>query len=192
MSRFDISQASQFESRDGGITKGGLVRNGFSEVDGAGERWANMRPSLATSAPAAFTGSGQGLFKVGASLYGMGFEGTGTEGTAGSWQIQMGFFPFTLDAGSSGLTFGYSPSDIPGGALTPSVWKGYTVADLFVSGGTQVLLGFTTGAVPSNAFTKLRINGFDFNMSDGSYSGNSWSWSGAPITGTGVYSGGYI
>ena len=76
--RFDLILASDFQSRDGGITKGGLVRNGFVERDQDKEPWLWQRPALGTKAAAPLTGAGLGLFFVSTVLWGMYGTGTGT------------------------------------------------------------------------------------------------------------------
>lgn len=150
--RFDISVESRFESRNGGITKGGLVRNGFSEVDGAGERWSWMRPSLATGVTAEIPG-GMGLFKVGTDLYGM--------GTSGSWLVQLGgTTAWAVNAADFGGIFGYGISTSAGtsttGSLSPLVWKGKTVSELF-SGPSSLTVSFF-GAVNTGVFTWIRFS----------------------------------
>lgn len=82
--RFDLLSLAILESRDGGITKGGLVRNGYVELDGATVKWSCMRPALATHSFSPITGTGLGLFILGTVLYGL---GVGTSGTSTSWTI---------------------------------------------------------------------------------------------------------
>ncbi len=77
-SRFDLAAASELQSRDGSITKGGLVRNGFLEKDRDGELWFWQRPALGTKAAAPLTGLGLGVFYVGTVLWGMYHNGTTT------------------------------------------------------------------------------------------------------------------
>jgi hypothetical protein len=167
--RFDISSASQLESRDGGISKGGLVKNGFAEVDGAGERWANMRPALATSAVASFTG-GLGLFKVGTALYGM-----GNNGTANSWSV-------VISGGT--LQFFQQPvsgqeADVP---INPTVAVGVTgkagVVTLFLAAGSG---GSLSGNLSSTMvggtayFSNLLISGCGYDYKLGATAGGFFS-----------------
>lgn len=83
-SRFDLGAASRFQSRDGGITKGGLVRNGFIEAKGTQGVWSFQRPALGTKATTTFTGSGLGLFLIGTGLFGV-----TNNGTAQSWSVTL-------------------------------------------------------------------------------------------------------
>ena len=76
MPRFDIGATAKFQSRDGGITKGGLVRNGFTEKKGKDSVWSWMRPALGTRVAAPGTSSGMGFFRHGTQLYGMVSNGT--------------------------------------------------------------------------------------------------------------------
>lgn len=156
--RFDISAASLLESRDGGITKGGLVRNGFTDLDGAGERWANMRPSLATGVLGSFSG-GLGLFQIGSNLYGM-----GNNGTANSWIVSTSgaIPPGTLQFFQQPISG--QEADNP---INPTVAVGITgkagVVTVFLaqsdSGGS--LYGDLTASMIGGTayFTNLRISG---------------------------------
>lgn len=78
--RFDLFVSCDLQSRDGSLTKGGLVRNGFSEKDREGE-WMWARPALGTKAAAPVTGTGLGLYLVGTTLWGLYHNGTATSQT---------------------------------------------------------------------------------------------------------------
>ena len=82
--RFNMLQATELESRDGGLTKGGLVRNGFVEKDADGELWMWQRPALGTRLSAAPLTAGLGIYFVGTVLWG---AYHGTSGTATSQTI---------------------------------------------------------------------------------------------------------
>lgn len=78
MSRFDLASVSRLQSRDGGLTKGGLHRNGFVEKRKDGAVWVWQRPALNSGVAAPVTGSGMGLYLVGTTLWGV----YSTSGTA--------------------------------------------------------------------------------------------------------------
>lgn len=185
--RFDISVESRFESRDGGITKGGLVKNGFSEVDGAGERWANMRPALATGVTAGIPG-GLGLFLVGSTLYGM--------GTSGSWQVVLGATPFTLDAQDAGGGVFEFRRGVDG-TLTPSTWSGKAVDVLGAQffGGTGNFFLEVPGTLSQSIWGTIVMNGSPFRTSTATFtvSGGvtSWRWDTAPFSTVGTYAGSF-
>lgn len=83
--RFDIGPAAKFQSRDGGLGTGGLIRNGFLEKAPGGV-WSWQRPALAPGNGAPFIGTALGMLVLGGTLYGV---GVGTVGTASSWTIQI-------------------------------------------------------------------------------------------------------
>ena len=74
--RFDIGAVSKFQSREGGLDKGGLVRNGFTEKKGTNSVWSWMRPALGTEVSAPGTSTGLGFFRAGTQLFGMVTQGT--------------------------------------------------------------------------------------------------------------------
>ena len=76
--RFNMLAATELESRDGSISKGGLIRNGFVEKDADGELWMWQRPTLGTRAAAPITGAGLGIYYVGTVLWGVFHNGTTT------------------------------------------------------------------------------------------------------------------
>lgn len=65
MPRFDLSTV-HLQSRDGSLTKGGLIKNGFVEKDVDGV-WSWQRPAL--SSLAAGLGTGQGLITLNGTMY---------------------------------------------------------------------------------------------------------------------------
>jgi len=160
--RFDLSQLADFESRTGGIGTGALVRNGFVEVDGAGERWSNMRPSLSSGAAAPFAGSGQGMFPIGTDLWLM-ISGTATRrGTA--TQTGTAFFMFGTDLG--GGAFGYfSTSTVLFGSLSPTVWNGKTVTGIDAVGTTVALRWQIYGTHGTSVLQYIRVGTYTYAMS---------------------------
>lgn len=194
MPRFDIGATAKFQSRDGGITKGGLVRNGFLEFSGKDTVWSWMRPALATSVEAPFTGSGLGLFKVGTTLYGMGFKGTGAVGTAQSEAVTFSTSTtaFTLVAGSAATSFGFAAGI---GSITPTTYKGIAINEVSVDTSASELTVNITGTLAQNFFTSINLNGSNFASSAASFStpGNSiWLWgTSTPISAIGTYTGNF-
>lgn len=75
--RFDIALRANVQSRDGSITKGALMRNGFVEKEGTAGV-AYQRPGLGSRTPALATGAGLGMLPVGTGLYGFYFPTGGT------------------------------------------------------------------------------------------------------------------
>lgn len=76
--RFDLFAAADLQSRDGGLSKGSLIHNGFAEKDQNGEQWMWQRPGLGTQVAPPIAGNGLGLYLVGTALWGLYHAGTGT------------------------------------------------------------------------------------------------------------------
>ena len=192
MPRFDIGPAAEFESRDGGVGTGGLVRNGFLEEDEG--VWSWQRPALAPGMAAPFSGTALGMLVLGTTLYGI---GVATSGTASSYTITPGSTPFVLNVGRVGtstlddVVAGFLSGVL--GGLSPSTWKGAPVAVL-VSGGTTQVLATTilafSGSVASNFITGLTLQGQTFRTATAVYSTIGWIWPSVLIsTSTGTYTG---
>lgn len=200
MSRFDIGAVSQFQSRDGGITKGGIVRNGFTEINGKDSVWSWMRPALATSAEAEISG-GLGLFKVGTTLYGM-----GNNGTAFSWQVTLGVHSLTLNAQAiTANIYGYEGVYYNTGGLTPVAWFGRIPHWLYVntSGSGYTELGLSgSSAAGKAAIGTLAVNGtfalgtaatfvvMTATQGTSAILVSNWTWNGfKPFSTSGIYAG---
>lgn len=203
--RFDIGAAAPFQSRDSGLTKGGLHKNGFVEKSPDGV-WSWQRPALATSMAAPVVGSGLGLIPYGNSLYGVISNGTATTylttraGTT-AFTLLASYVPTgTTSGGQIQSILGYSPL---GGTLGPSTWKGQTVgvlaavdnADVGESAFNLSFLG-SLASPPINRFT---LGGGTYILSQASYSYDGtnnlslWNWPfpGA-ITVPGTYTGVFV
>ena len=150
MPRFDLAKESTFQSRDGGVSKGGLVRNGFTERDGEGA-WSWQRPALGSGEAAPFSGQGLGMFVWGTNLYAMYFP---AGGTATSGNVLTGG-AFTLTAGThtgGNNEIGYiSPAGI--GTINPSTIRGHFVSNLYSNTmtGTNRATWFGYGTTPVSA-----------------------------------------
>lgn len=201
--RFDLSSTSLLESRDGGISKGGLVRNGFVEQDGAGERWSNARPGLATSALSPFSGPGQALIPIstpsGVSLYGVGALSSASH-TSASWVVNLGTRNFTLIAADLGGIWGFAISTVGTGAtsgnLSPSTWKGFPMGEV-LSNTSGALLTFFSTLVGTSVLSRLILHTKTYTPSAGVWSTAAGAvtvnLSGAGAFGTtGTYSGAFI
>ncbi len=205
--RFDIAAVSQLQSRDGGLTKGGLTRNGFAEKSGGG-LWSWQRPALATGVQAPLTGNGLGLYLVGTALWGV----YSTGGTiAVSYRIGLATGTSTTTGSSYTLNAGVIDSDLFGymnfvpsnsfGQVNPGVWAGGTVGRLSVStSGTTILA--VQGTYTQGKFSALSLNGADFLTSTAAFSlmtqgtgafvagYSQWVWTGVtPISASGLYGG---
>lgn len=205
--RFDIGAAAPLQSRDGGLTKGGQIRNGFVEKAPDGV-WSWQRPALATSMAAPITGTGLGLIPYGGSLYGV---IRGTSGTATTYvTTRAGTTAFSLlaeysvtgttSSGQVQSILGYSPL---GGTLGPSTWKGQTVGVLAAvdnadTGASAFNLSFL-GSLASPPINRFTLGGGTYILSQASYSYDGtnnlslWNWSfpGA-ITAPGTYTGAFV
>lgn len=208
--RFDISEASKLQSRDGGITKGGLVRNGFVETNKAG-RWNWQRPALGSGAAAPFSGRGLGLYIVGTGtsevLWGLFHAGTGAA-VATSGAVTLGANNITWNAQDvlGGIIYGYEGVYYNQGSISPTSWFGRPNMWLYVntsgSGYTELgLLG--SSASGKSALQILSLNGTAVTgvaaatftvmlatQGTTQITVSNWTWPGyRPITGTGIYTG---
>jgi hypothetical protein len=78
--RFDLGDVCKFQSPFGGLSTGGLIRNGFIEPGTAGP-WVWPRPALSLRQATPATGTALGLVVVGTALYGILHNGTATSYT---------------------------------------------------------------------------------------------------------------
>lgn len=185
MPRFDIGPAAEFESRDGGIGTGGLVRNGFLEEDEG--VWSWQRPALSSGQAAPFSGTALGMLVLGTGLYGLGHNGT-----ASSFTIEIKFNTsatlFTLVAGTiDGGVFGRDTPP-PVGSVDPASWKGLSVAQLFsdTGGSPYTRLAFE-GSMSTSSLTAFSVGVSTLTLAAGSAhpSGTAWQWGGVAIIPTG-------
>lgn len=89
--RFDLASLSILETRDGIAFNESVVANGFAEVDGAGERWNNMRPALTSGLAGTLSGQGLVILPTPTSpLFGV-VGGTGGA-FIGTWGSASSFF----------------------------------------------------------------------------------------------------
>lgn len=202
MPRFDLASKSQLQSRDGGITKGGLMKNGFVEKDKDGETWCWQRPALVNTFSSPFAASGQGLYVSAAALWGV-FN----TGSAVGLQI-AGPVPYILQAGTiDGGHFGFYSLGNPGndfGTMTPGAWgSGGTVGSLEVwIAGTGTTILSIQGTHTQGRFTSVTLNGSSFltstaamsTFTDGTgatqFGYTRWTWNGVrPISTGGSYAG---
>lgn len=213
MPRFDIGPAAPLQSRDGSLSKGGQIRNGFLEKDQDGKVWSWQRPALDTGVAAPFTGNGLGLYLVGTVLWGA----YSTGGTSGGVAYRVGYATNTNTATTaitialkSNATFftvsynatgtAYAPS-----TLAPNTWRGQVVTDIHYSyqtltSGTSVTAPHAhvtaAGMIAKNFYRYLHLNGVTWGFSTSSYgvsSGNTdWVWWGTPpALPEGTYTGGF-
>lgn len=205
MPRFDIGPAAEFESRDGGLGTGGLIRNGFLEADKGGV-WSWQRPGLAHGMTAPFTGTAMGLLLLGTELYGVGVE---TSGTASSYRITFGTSSFSLVAVEGTFTSGTTTIPAYGlkagaGSVSPGTWNGAVVVELFGQLGkpappTIDPESYLTlaGSRAAGFISTVRVGSTTKQTSAASVSyagGNTtWRWTGSPIFAgsTGTFAGGY-
>jgi len=192
MPRFDIGPAAEFESRDGGLGTGGLIRNGFVEKAPGGV-WSWQRPGLAPGQAAPFTGTALGMLALGTSLYGIGNNGTATSFTI----IIPRPTSFTLVAGLMGtspVTYGYITPFV--GSLSPASWNGATVG---IFSSTPSATGLTLSGSYAQTFLKsVRVGGNTVFTATATYSyagtlnQTVWSWGGSVlIPAAGNYSGAF-
>ena len=192
--RFDIGAAAPFQSRDGGLTKGGLHKNGFVEKSPDGV-WSWQRPALATSMAAPVVGSGLGLIPYGSSLYGVISNGTATtylyaRGTTTSTnQFILG--------GGTGIdgTSTYIGFDLVGlggfGSVTPSTVSGRLVNFLYYF-NNKTFFSFGTSVALSTGLSSLQLGTVTLSTSSGTFVGTSfystytagyWYWGGSFVAG---------
>lgn len=189
MARFDLAEASQLESRDGGVSKGGLVRNGFVERDGE-EVWSWQRPALNTYMAAPLVGSGLGLYGVGTVLWSMYHSG----GTGGGISFRVGYTTSSsqLVAISTGNLTGYDNATSYG-SLSPGTFGGATVTAVYnstISPSAINLRVRVDGVTDPDFWTKITVGGIEvLSSSRNGFSGNQWFWTHLPVfsTGAGTY-----
>lgn len=192
MPRFDIGPAAEFESRDGGLGTGGLIRNGFVEKAPGGV-WSWQRPGLAPGQAAPFTGTALGMLALGTSLYGIGNNGTATSFTI----VIPRPTSFTLVAGLMGtspVTYGYITPSV--GSLSPASWNGATVGLISSSNITAAVL--LLGSYASTFLKSVRVGGVIAYTAVATYSYNGttsqtyWAWPGLNLVpAPGSYSGAF-
>lgn len=195
MPRFDLASVSQIQSRDGGVTKGGLMRNGFVEKDRDGETWCWQRPALVSTLAAPFGTIGQGLYVSATSLWGV-----YNDGTARGVSINTATTAYTLVAGTvDGGNYGALISQGIG-SVTPSTWAGFAVDALYVgvaTMGADAGIWFSvSGVTTQGRFKSLTLNGQTVQASAAAFSnpsgtGSLWRWSNIPLTTGGTYAGNF-
>ena len=181
--RFDLAAASQLQSRDGGLTKGGLMRNGFVEKAAGGESWCWQRPPLVSTFSSPFAGTGQGFYVSAAALWGI-FN----NGTAYSQPVSGGTGRFTLYAGTvDSNVFGLDLNVTTAGTTTegdlvPSTFAGYQVRQLYQAITADKSLQISMfGSAAQSRFTSFLLPGGTFATSTAAYS------YGTATVGTGSY-----
>lgn len=199
MPRFDIGPAAEFESRNGGIGTGGLVRNGFLEDDEG--VWSWQRPALGFGQAAPFSGTALGMLVLGDTLYGVGVS---SNGIASSFVVAVPqLTPFTINIGRIGtgsqddVVAGYFEGAM--GALNPSTWRSAVVSALVVGGPNQVLgtsVLSVYGTVSANHFTGVHLQGNTLYTAHASFSVvggfSGWTWSSLLMgTSTGIHTGAF-
>lgn len=192
--RFDIGAAAPLQSRDGGLDKGGLIRNGFVEKAPDGV-WSWQRPALATGMAAPFAGTGLALIPYGGTLYGVISNGTATtylfiRGTATSTNR------FTLVGGTgvdgTSTYIGFDSYGLGGfGSITPGTVSGRFVNFLYYFNG-KTFFSFGTTVALATGLSSLQIGTVTLSTASGVFAGTYfistyttgyWQWNGSFVSG---------